>query len=619
MSQLIPLEVLLGNPERFSPQISYDGTSIAYIAPVDDVMNIWVGSLAKRDFKPITKSTDQGITNCFWTREAQSILYIQDNQGDENNHLFALDIASGETRDLTPFGNVRVELLGAGLNNCRDEILVSINKDDPRLHDVYQIRISTGDVNLVERNPGNVSSPAPTRSPWIADSDGNIRACTMTLPNADIEVMYRAAPGEAWRKIRHWNLEDSRNSFVQGFDSDGALYLVDSHESNAGRLMRINPSSGSIEVLAEDPQYDVTALFAHLETKVPLAVGIYKSRLEWSIIDPQLKDDFEAIAAIQRGDFAVVSRDGSDSKWLVAFTNDVSPTTYYIYDRETGKADLLFETRPRLKDYQLSLMNPISFTSRDGLTIHGYLTLPRDAEPKNLPLVIHPHGGPWGRDVWGLNPVSQWLADRGYACMQVNFRGSTGYGKDFLNAGNREWGAKMHDDLVDGVQWAVDQGIADPKRLACYGGSYGGYASLVAATFTPDLFRCIIAVCGFANLITSLQNPPPYWRLRSNQWFARVGNPETEPDFLWSRSPLSKVDQIRVPILIVQGANDVRVPQSESEQIVAAMQERGLPYEYLLFPDEGHGFTKQHNVFAFYKKAEQFLATHLLIRRNGEA
>jgi len=614
MSRLIPMEVLLGNPERFSPQISHDGTQVAFIAPVDDVMNIWVGDLASRDFKPITNASDQGITNCFWSRDADWILYLQDNQGDENTHLFAHGVSTDEARDLTPFGDVRVELLGSGLNNCGDEILVAINKDDPMLHDVFEIQISTGDYKLVERNPGNVSSPAPTRSGWVADADRNVRACTVTLPNSDIEVMFRESADGDWRKLRHWDLEDSRSSFIQGFDQAGALYIVDSHESNAGRLMRMDPSSGAFEdfeVLVEDPQYDVTTVFTDLATRVPIAASIFKARREWSIIDPQLKEDFALVAGIQGGDFEVVSRDGTDRKWIVLFSSDVASATYYVFDRDTGKADHLFETRPQLKNFSLSPTEPISFTSRDGLTIHGYLTLPRDAEPKNLPLVLTPHGGPWGRDAWGFNPVSQWLADRGYACLQVNFRGSTGYGKEFLNAGNREWGGRMHDDLVDGVQWAVDQGIADSKRLACFGASYGGYASLVAATFTPDLFRCIIAVCGFANLITSLQNPPPYWKLRSNQWSLRVGNPETEPEFLWSRSPLSKVDQIRVPILIVQGANDVRVPQSEAEQVVAAMRERGLPYEYLLFPDEGHGFTKQHNRLAFYGRAEQFLADHL--------
>jgi dipeptidyl aminopeptidase/acylaminoacyl peptidase len=311
------------------------------------------------------------------------------------------------------------------------------------------------------------------------------------------------------------------------------------------------------------------------------------------------------------GDFSLISRDDADQTWLIAFTVDNWPVPFYAYDRKSQHVTFLFDNQPDLNRYTLSHMQPISFPSRDGLTIHGYLTLPAGAQPHNLPLVLNVHGGPWGRDHWGYNPEAQWFANRGYASLQVNFRGSTGYGKDFLNAGDKEWGRNMHNDLVDAVQWAIKEGIAHPAKVAIYGGSYGGYAALVGATFTPDLFCCAVDIVGPSNLMTLIQTIPPYWSTFRATFHKRVGNPDTEEEFLKSRSPLFKADQIRIPVLIAQGANDPRVKQAESEQIVEAMQSKGIPYEYMLFPDEGHGFAKPENRIKFYVAAEQFLANQL--------
>jgi dipeptidyl aminopeptidase/acylaminoacyl peptidase len=370
-------------------------------------------------------------------------------------------------------------------------------------------------------------------------------------------------------------------------------------------------SSRKTEVLVEDPRYDVSGVVVHPDTHAVQAAAVQRARTEWFVLDEAVREDFEALENLGRGDFSVTSRDRADENWLVAVDSDDGGASYHAYDRRAKRGEHLFDARPELADYALAKMEPVSFTSRDGLEVEGYLTLPPGVAPENLAMVLNVHGGPWARDGWGYDPEAQWFANRGYACLQVNFRGSTGYGKEFLNAGNREWGGRMHDDLVDAVGWAVERGVADPERVAIYGGSYGGYAALVGATFTPDLFRCAVDIVGPSNIITLIESVPPYWKPLIATFTERVGDPETEPEFLKSRSPLFFVDRIRIPLLIAQGANDPRVKQAESEQIVSAMKERGVDHEYLLFEDEGHGFARPENRLKFYSAAEEFLAKHL--------
>jgi dipeptidyl aminopeptidase/acylaminoacyl peptidase len=341
------------------------------------------------------------------------------------------------------------------------------------------------------------------------------------------------------------------------------------------------------------------------------AVSFVRERSEWQVLDPSIQADFDALRKVRDGDFSVVSRDLADTKWIVAFDLDNAPVSYYVYDRATKKAGFLFTNRPKLEKFKLAAMKPGSFQSRDGLTIHAYLTLPVDKDPKNLPLILNVHGGPWGRDTWGLDNEAQWMANRGYAVLQINFRGSTGYGKAFLNAGDREWGAKMHDDILDSKQWAIAQGYADPNRICIYGGSYGGYATLVGVAFTPAEFTCGVDIVGPSNLVTLLKSIPPYWEPVRALFRQRVGHEETQKDFLESRSPLFKAGQIQVPLLIAQGANDPRVKQAESDQIVAAMRKNAKPVEYIVFPDEGHGFARPENRLKFYAAAEMFLAKYL--------
>ena len=600
--KLIPRTVLFGNPEKAAPLIAPDGNRMSYLAPLNNVLNIWVGTPGQNDFRPVTKDTDRGITRYFWSEDNRHILYLQDAGGNENWRLFSVDVESGVTRDLTPYENVQTQILHHD-KKFPNELLIAMNRDNPELHDVYHLDLRTCDLRLIEKNPGNVVG-------WVVDTEMKVKGAMAATPQGGFDLLIQQKD-ESWKKIIEWDEEDSLTSSPAVFSHDGTLYLTDSRGANAARLVKLDVDSGRIQVLVEDPEYDVSDFLINPDTHEIQAVGMVKDRDEWIILDESVREDLDIIRGLHRGDFFLLNRDHDDQTWMIGFTVDNGPVPYYAYNRKTKMAEFLFSNRPDLDHYELAQMESISFQSRDGLMIHGYLTLPAGAPRSNLPLVLNVHGGPWHRDTWGYNGEAQWLANRGYACLQVNFRGSTGYGKRFVNAGDREWGGKMHDDLVDAVQWIVHQGIADPTRIAIYGGSYGGYASLVGATFTPDLFRCAVSIVGPSNLITFIKTIPPYWSTFLAVMHKRLGNPDTDTDFLISRSPLNKVDQIRIPMLIAQGANDPRVKQAESEQIVDAMQSRGIPHEYLLFPDEGHGFVKPQNRLKFYAAAEKFLATHL--------
>lgn len=603
-STLIPREVLFGNPLKMQPRISPDGTMMAYVAPVDNVLNVWVGTVGEDNARPVTKDSERGIRIYFWAQDNRHIMYLQDTGGNENWRLHAVNIETSESRDLTPFENVQVQVIDQS-KHFPDELLIGLNKDNPQAHDVYNLNLTTGDLTKVAANPGNIVG-------WVADADFKVRGAMAATPTGGFDLLVRDTVEADWRNILSWDADNSLNSSPLAFTKDGKfMYLEDSRDVNAGRLVKLNLETGQLEVIAADPQYDVGSVMIHPDTYEVQALTFIKARAEWLILDVTLESDFEVLRQLSKGDYSIVSRDDADMTWLVAFVADDGPVSYYAYDRRNSEATFLFVNNPKLNDYNLTEMEPISFKSRDGLTVHGYITFPPDLPRFNLPLVVNVHGGPWHRDTWGYNPEAQWLANRGYACLQINFRGSTGYGKEFVNAGDKEWGGKMHDDVVDVVDWAVEQGVADPKRIAIYGGSYGGYEALVGATFTPDLFCCAVDIVGPSNLLTFINTIPDYWVPQLAMLHKRVGNPETEADFLKSRSPLFKVDQIKIPLLIAQGANDPRVKQAESEQIVEAMQNKGIEHEYMLFPDEGHGFAKPVNRLRFYAAAEKFLAKHL--------
>jgi dipeptidyl aminopeptidase/acylaminoacyl peptidase len=601
---LIPRDILFGNPVKTSPRISPDGTRMAYLAPVNNVLNVWVGTVGKDDYQPVTNDTVRGIRFYFWAQDNRHILYIQDVGGSENWRLYATDLETRETRDLTPFEDVQAQVVHSD-KHFPDELLIALNKENPQSHDVYHLHLPDGELRLVAKNPGNVIG-------WYVDAAFNVRGALAMTPDAGRMLLIRDSEDADWNTILTWNPDDADNSFPITFSKDGqSFYMVDAREVNAGRLVKLELATNTITVIAEDPQYDVSNVLIHPDTYEIQAVAFTRDRTEWIVLDGTIRADFEAISQLHRGDFSVVSRDEADKTWIVAFTLDNGPVPFYAYDRATRQATFLFDNQPALNDYTLATIEPISFTARDGLVVHGYLTLPPGKEARNLPLVLDVHGGPWARDGWGYAPEAQWFANRGYACLQVNYRGSTGYGKQFFTAGDREWAGKMHDDLIDGVDWVVERGIADKHRVAIYGGSYGGYAALVGATFTPDVFCCAVDIVGPSNLVTLIKTIPPYWAPLIGLFHRRVGNPDTEPEFLQSRSPLYKADQIKIPMLIAQGANDPRVKQAESEQIVAAMQSKGIDYEYMLFPDEGHGFARPENRLKFYAAAERFLAKHL--------
>ncbi|MFB0516038.1 MAG: alpha/beta hydrolase family protein, partial [Candidatus Neomarinimicrobiota bacterium] len=486
-----------------------------------------------------------------------------------------------------------------------NELLIAMNKEDPKVHDVYHLDLLTGDLEMVAKNPGNVAE-------WVTDTHFKVRGALVSLPDGGFDLLIRESEQSDWEKTLTWGPEDALTSYPILFSKDDQyLYMIDSRDANAGRLIRLHLADAELEVIAEDPIYDVGGILVHPDDYTIQAVSFYRARNEWTVLDESIRDDFRRISRLDHGDYYVTNRDDADDTWLASFTKDNGPVSYWAYDRSTHEGTFLFDHRPELNDFTLAAMKPISFTSRDGLTIHGYITFPPGKPKRDLPTVLNVHGGPWGRDTWGYNGEAQWFANRDYACLQVNFRASSGYGKELLNAGDREWGAKMHNDLVDAVNWAIDEGYADPDKVAIYGGSYGGYAALVGATFTPDLFCCAVDIVGPSNLVTLIKSIPPYWSTYLAMFHQRVGNPDTEKEFLESRSPLFKVDQIKVPMLIAQGANDPRVKQAESEQIVAALEEKGIEYEYLLFPDEGHGFARPENRLKFYAAAERFLAKHL--------
>ncbi len=603
-TELIPRKVLFGNPERTSPRISPDGTRLAYIAPVNNVLNVWVGSVGGTDFQPVTNDTERGIRFYFWAADNKHILYIQDVGGNENWRLYATNLANRETRDLTPFENVHVQVIERD-KHFPNELLIAMNRENPQVHDAYHLDLTSGELTLVAKNPGDIAE-------WLVDANFKVRGASAAQPDGSMTLLVRENEQSAWQKVVTWSADDALTSGPLSFTLDGtALYMQDSRDVNAGRLVKLDLTTNNLTVIAADPHYDVGNVMIHPDTRAVQAVAFNKDRVEWQVLDETIRLDFDRMRDIHPGDFAVTSRDDADTTWTVAFTVDNGPVPFYVYDRKSQSADFLFDNQPELSKYTLAHMEPVAFTARDGLTVHGYLTLPEGKGKSNLPLVLDVHGGPWVRDSWGYNPEAQWFANRGYACLQVNYRGSTGYGKDFLNAGEKEWGRNMHYDLVDAVNQVVERGSADPKRVAIYGGSYGGYAALVGATFTPDLFCCAVDIVGPSNLITLIKTIPPYWSTFLATFHKRVGNPDTEEEFLKSRSPLFKVDQIKIPILIAQGANDPRVKQAESEQIVEAMKSKDIPYEYMLFPDEGHGFAKPENRLKFYAAAEKFLARHL--------
>ena len=609
-TELIPRSVLFGNPDRTSVRISPNGKNLAYLAPLDGVLNVWVAPIdAPHDARSVTRDTGRGIRVYCWAYTNEHILYLQDAGGDENWRAYcvALETETAEVTDLTPEPGVQAKLEHLSPRSPH-EVLIALNDRDAHFHDLYRVEIDTGKRDLVQRNDEFAG--------FLTDEDYAVRFALRMTPEGAAEVVAR--DGDGWAPFTEIPAEDALTTNMVGLDASGrTLYLTDSRERDTAALIAWDLESGDKQILAEDPKVDAEGFWIHPETRAIQAVGFNYDRRHWRVVDESIRADLERLEGVTDGELEVISRSLSDRSWIVAYLLDRGPVRYYLYDRDEGEVRFLFTDRTALEGRPLAPMHPRILRSDDGLALISYLTLPADSDPDGdgvpetpLPMVLWVHGGPWDRDVWGYHPYHQWLANRGYAVLSVNFRGSTGFGKAFANAGNHEWARKMHQDLIDAVQWAAEEGIADPERVAIGGGSYGGYATLVGLTFTPDAFACGVDIVGPSNLVTLLRNVPPYWMPILPMLTQRVGDPETEEGnaLLLERSPLSRVDRIRKPLLIGQGANDPRVRQTESDQIVDAMQERGIPVTYVVYPDEGHGFARPQNRLSFIAVAEAFLA-----------
>jgi dipeptidyl aminopeptidase/acylaminoacyl peptidase len=600
---IIPRQVLFGNPEKASLRISPKGDRLAFLAPNEqNVLNVWVSDLDMQNVKQVTRDENQGIRRFSWQLDGAHILYAQDKDGNEDTHLYQTDLHTLETKNLTPYEGVKVGIV-ASEPQFPDEVLIQMNRRDPTLFDVYRLNLQTGELTLDTENPGGVVD-------WVADHQLQIRASLSYTPDGSSLIRLRMGADKPWYDFMTVDPLDNAN--IVGFSPDGeSVYLLTDVNTNTSRLLKIDLETMNEELILVDPDYDLASLMTNPQSAKLEAVGIEREKFEWIVLDPDLKKDFDYLANTLKTSFSIASRDLQDRLWIVASHSDQKPTHYHLYHRSSPQLDFLFSTQPKLEQFSLSPMNPITYSARDGMKLHGYLTLPLEVDPHNLPSVLLVHGGPWSRDSWGLDGLVQWLANRGYAVMQINFRGSTGYGKEHVNAGNKEWSKKMHLDLLDGKEWLVSQGIADPDKVAIYGGSYGGYATLVGLSYTPDEFCCGVDIVGPSNLITLLNTLPPYWNPLKASMDRRIGSLEEDEEFLKACSPLFKCNHIRKPLLIGQGANDPRVKQAESDQIVAAMRQNNLPVQYLLFEDEGHGFAKPQNRLKFFAAAEKFLAQYL--------
>lgn len=609
---LISRSALFGNPVKAQARLSPDGKYISFLAPEDGVLNVWLapqGNLAQA--KPITHDRKRGIRQHLWADDSRHVLFLQDEGGDENWRVYSVDVDSGRQIDLTPLDKVRAEIVGLSPERPTTA-LIALNDRDPEWHDLYEIDIASGARKLVERNDQEFAG-------YLEDLQLHPRVAVKTLPDGGGELFRHTDKG--WVSFLKYGQADSLTFQPLVIEQGGqTALLVSSVGRNTAALVRVDLATAAQTVLAQSDKADISDVWLQPRTRMPQAYAVEYLTDEIHPLagtSDAVGKDIERLTAALGPQFQLVSRTLDDKRWIVAVNDPVHVMTTYSYERSSGQVTKLFDSRPELAGAPLQPMKPVEIRARDGLTLVAYLTLPPGTDPKftgrptrPLPLVLDVHGGPWARDSYGFNPEHQWLANRGYAVLSVNYRGSTGFGKKFVNAGDREWAGKMHDDVLDAVDWAVREKIAQPDKVAIYGGSYGGYETLVGLTFTPDRFTCGVDIVGPSNLQTLLASIPPYWKSAFEDMAHRIGDPRTDQgrELLTSRSPLTHVNRISRPLLIAQGANDPRVKQAESDQIVGAMQAKHLPVTYVLYPDEGHGFARPQNRIAFYAVAEGFLS-----------
>jgi dipeptidyl aminopeptidase/acylaminoacyl peptidase len=607
-NDLIPRKVLFGNPERTAPFLSPDGKRIAFTAAVDGVMNVWVAPVDDiAAAKPVTQEKRRPIMKYFWARNGNHLLYMQDQGGNENFHLYAVDLSTNTTRDLTPHKNVRAEVIADSYERP-DELLVGLNNRDPRWHDVWLVNIVTGESKLILKNEGFAVT--------LADNNLAIRLAAKSRPDGGLE--YLRLDGAEWRPFATIPGDDALTTEPLFFtEDDKALYMIDSRGRDKSALVKIDMTTRKATIVGAADKADVSYIIKNPRTHEVLAYASEYDRMEWKALKPEIKPDIAFLDKQVTGHWSVLSQSKDGGLWTLWVDNPGEPIKFALFDRNKRSFKTLFAARPSLEGAPLPLIHPRVVKARDGLDLVSYVTLPKGSDAngdgvpdKPLPLVLRVHGGPWARDSFAYHPVNAWLANRGYAVLAVNFRGSTGFGKSFVNAGDKEWAGKMHDDLIDAVDWAVKERIARKDKVAIYGTSYGGYAALVGLTFTPKKFACGVSIVGPSNLQTMLANTPPYWASWLDTFKRRVGDPSTKEGkaLLKARSPLFRADKIERPLLIAHGANDPRVKQIEANQIVRAAARKGQPVTYVLYSDEGHGFARPENRLSFYAISEAFLA-----------
>ncbi|MBL7129626.1 MAG: S9 family peptidase [Ignavibacteria bacterium] len=599
----IPLRDFFKNPDKTYYQISPNGEYLAYLAPYENRLNIFVQKIGSDEAVRVTNVTDRDLAGYYWANN-DMLLFGKDKDGDENYHVFGVDKKGEILKDLTPFEDVKVRLVDP-LEDIDDDVLISMNKRNKEIFDVYRLNIATGDLKIVAENPGNVTG-------WITDHNGNIRIAR-TTDGTNTSLLYRETEDYPFEIVLTTSFREALYPLF--FTSDNKYIYA---SSNLGRdksaIVMYDIANGKeMEVIFEHPEVDVYGLYYSKKKQKPVSISYTTWKRQREYLDEDVEKLFERLESELGTDYEIVITGISknEDKFLVRTYSDRSLGTYYFYDLDTDKLTKLTDVSPWLNEDDLAEMKPISYKSRDGLTINGYLTLPKGKEPKNLPVVINPHGGPWARDSWGFNPEVQFLANRGFAVLQMNFRGSTGYGKAFWEASFKQWGRKMQDDITDGVNWLIEEGIADPNRIGIYGGSYGGYATLTGLTSTPDLYTCGVDYVGVSNLFTFFDAIPPYWKPHLEKWYEMVGNPEKDSLLFVEVSPVFHVDNIKAPLFVAQGKNDPRVNIEESNQIVEALKKKGIDVPYMVKEDEGHGFHNEENRFDFYEAMEKFLLKHL--------
>ena len=599
---LIPMEDFFQNPEKSSFSISPNGNYIAYMKPWKTRMNVFVMEIITKKETRLTSSQERGIYGFTWLTNKR-IGYVKDEGGNENIHFYAVNIDMSNEIDLTPFENVQTRIID-DLDDDPNHIIIGLNKRNPQIHDPYRINVNDGKMELIAENPGNISE-------WMTDHDGKLRVAT-TSDGVNTSLLYREKESDEFKLILTTDFKVSIAPLFFTFDNKN-LYVASNRGRDKTAIFEFDLSkSKEGRLIFEHNEVDVSGLMFSRKRKVLTGVNYTVAKNEMIFFDKWREDIQQKLEKKLPGyEVAITSFSKDETKAVVVTYSDKSRGTYYHYDVDKNKLIKLGEVSPWLNEENMSEMKPVKYMSRDGLTINGYLTLPKGTNGKNLPVVVNPHGGPWARDNWGYKSEIQFLANRGFAVFQMNFRGSTGYGREFWEKSFKEWGKSMQDDITDGVNWLIDEGIADPNRIAIYGASYGGYATLAGLAFTPDLYTCGVDYVGVSSLFTFMENMPPYWELYRSMMYEMVGHPEKDKELLAAASPLLHIDKIKAPIFIAQGANDPRVVKAESDQIVEALKNAGIDVPYMVKDNEGHGFYNEENQFDFYREMEKFLTKHI--------